>query len=102
MNRKSLTPIWQIEPSASWRGKDPLATNTGNRQGTVYPGDVESAQRPRSREERITAMWPRDQLTDPANSTMKACFGTSAFYSCEEKQCPLRDRCARSVSPWRF
>ena len=102
MNRKSLTPIRQTEPSAAWRGKDPPATNTGDHYGTVQPGNVETPHRPRSGEERIVAMRPRDQETDPVNSTVRACFGTSAVYSCTEKQCSLRDRCTRSVSPWRF
>jgi hypothetical protein len=102
MNRIPLTPVPQTAPAASWHGKDPPASNSGDRYGAYGHADAEGARRRRLEEDRVTGIRPGGPVTGPVNTTMKACFGTSAVYSCADRQCPLRARCTRAVSPWRF
>ena len=89
MNRLSSMPLPQAKPAASWcRQALPISFDT--EQGLHSTSDPTRATRPDA------------ELTDPVNTTLKACFATSAVYYCEDRQCLLRDRCKRAVSPWRF
>ena len=89
MNRLSSTPLPQVTPAASWRGQGP-------------PISFDTEQVLRSTSDRKRAASPRAELRGPVNTILKVCYGTSAVYSCEDIQCPLRERCKGSVSPWRF
>jgi hypothetical protein len=89
MNRLSSTPLPQVTPVASRRGQGP-------------PIKFDTEQGLRSTSDRTRAAWSRAELRGPVNTIVKACYRTSAVYSCEDIQCPLRERCKGSVSPWRF
>jgi hypothetical protein len=89
MRRLSSMPPRRGTPVASWRGQSP-------------PAGFGAVSRFASTNDLTRATRPDAELTDPVNATRKACFGTSVVYSCEDRECPVRERCQRSVSPWRF
>ena len=101
MKRIALTAVRKAGSADSWCSKDSSASNTGAGYA-VRQVDAGTVQRLRSEEHRFAGMWPDVQMTDPVNNAAKACFGTSAVYSCPDMRCPLREKCTRAVSPWRF
>ena len=102
MNHILSTPVPKAAPATLWQGNDTPPLSASDHYQTIYRSEVETPRRLRSEEQRIATVWPGGHTIDPANEARKACFGTSAVYSCLDKQCPVRDTCTKAVSPWRF
>jgi hypothetical protein len=89
MNRLSSMPLPKVTLAALWRGQgSPIGFDTGRSLRSTF--------------DHTRAAWLRAELKGAVNTIQKACYGTSAVYSCEDIHCPLRERCKDSVSPWRF